>query len=396
MRHLPEPWEGILCISGRSSLSGGRMKRAELRMLAWEVTRRCNLSCLHCRASAQDGPYPGELSTEEALAFIEEVASFAAPVVILTGGEPLLRPDILQIAERGSALGLRMVMAPNGTLLTTELARELREAGIQRISISLDGARRGTHDAFRGVPGAFEGALGGIRCAKEAGLPFQINTTVTRRNLQELPRIVELAQRLGAEAHHMFMLVPTGRGKEMRAEAISAEEYERTLHWYREQQLRSPIHLKATCAPHYQRILRQCGPGERKGFGQHRQVFERTTRGCLAGTAFCFVSHVGDVQPCGYLELTCGNIRREPLPSIWEGAGLFKELRDFRRYKGRCGRCEFRAVCGGCRARAYEMTGDYLEEEPLCSYEPKGVSSDRSRGHGLLSGEDLGVRCPGK
>ncbi len=247
-------------------------------MLAWELTRSCNLDCLHCRASAEEGPYEGELSTEEALRFLEAVASFASPVVILSGGEPLLRADVLQIAAHGSRLGLRMVMASNGSLLTTRLAHELRGVGIQRVSISLDGAESGTHDVFRGVVGAFEGAMEGIRCAKEAGLPFQINTTVTRRNLKELPRIVGLAVQLGAEAHHMFMLVPTGRGRGLGEETICAEEYERTLHWYYEQQLRSHIQLKATCAPHYQRIVRQRGTGQGMGVGQRGRGLDITTR----------------------------------------------------------------------------------------------------------------------
>lgn len=358
---------------------GNRIERAQLRLLAWEVTRSCNLNCLHCRASAEKGPYEGELSTEEALSLMEGVASFALPVVILTGGEPLLRGDILQIAEHGTRLGLRMVMAPNGTLLTRKLARELRDAGIQRISISLDGAEKGTHDAFRGVVGAFDGAMEGIRCAKEAGLPFQINTTVTRRNLKELPRIVGLAVELGAEAHHLFMLVPTGRGKELGAEAICAEDYERTLHWYYEQQERCRIQLKPTCAPHYQRIVRQRSAKRGMGVGRERHGLDVTTRGCLAATGFAFVSHVGDVQPCGYLELSCGNVRREPFPSIWKDAAIFKELRDFQQYKGKCGRCEYRAVCGGCRARAYEMTGDYLGEEPLCTYQPRSAHSGVTR-----------------
>lgn len=358
---------------------GKRIERAQLRLLAWEVTRSCNLNCLHCRASAEKGPYEGELSTEEALRFMEGVASVALPVVILTGGEPLLRGDILQIAEQGTRLGLRMVMAPNGTLLTTKLAKELRDAGIHRISVSLDGAEKATHDAFRGMVGAFDGAMEGISCAKEAGLPFQVNTTVTRRNLKELPRILGLAVELGAEAHHMFMLVPTGRGRELGGEAISAEDYERTLYWYHEQQLRSPIQLKATCAPHYQRIVRQRSVRHGMGVGRGGHGLDVITRGCLAGTGFAFVSHVGDVQPCGYLELPCGNVRRDPFPSIWKEAAIFKELRDFQRYKGKCGRCEYLAVCGGCRARAYEMTGDYLGEEPLCTYQPRGARIGTTR-----------------
>ncbi len=347
------------------------MSVPELRMVAWEVTRSCNLRCIHCRASAERGPYPGELSTEEALGLLQDMASFARPVVILTGGEPLLRSDILQLARRGTELGLRMVMAPNGTLLSVARARELSEAGIQRISISLDGASEETHDAFRCVPGAFQGALQGIRAAKEAGLPFQINTTVTQRNLQELPKIMDAAVQLGAVAHHIFLLVPTGRGKEMAADAISPEEYERTLHWFYDQRERVPLQLKATCAPHYYRILRQRARAEGKSVTPQTHGLDAVTRGCLGGCGFCFISHVGDVQPCGYLDVPCGNVRQEPLSSLWQSSRVFEKLRDFDGYKGKCGRCEYRHVCGGCRARAYEITGDYMEDEPFCTYQPR-------------------------
>jgi len=347
------------------------MSVPELRMVAWEVTRQCNLRCVHCRASAREGPYPGELTTQEAMALLEDIASFAEPVVILTGGEPLLRPDILDIARRGTALGLRMVMAPNGTLLTGERARDLMEAGIQRISISLDGATEATHDAFRGVVGAYQGALGGIAAAREAELPFQINTTVTQRNLQELPQILELAVQLGAVAHHIFLLVPTGRGKEMAQDAIPPEEYERTLHWFYDQRDRVPLQLKATCAPHYYRILRQRARAEGKEVTPKTHGLDAVTRGCLGGCGFCFISHVGDLQPCGYLEVPCGNVRQAPLSSLWQSSEVFRRLRDFEGYKGKCGHCEYRNVCGGCRARAYEITGDYLGEEPFCTYQPR-------------------------
>lgn len=347
------------------------MKEAQLRMVAWEVTRQCNLRCVHCRASAQEGPYPGELSTQEAFQVLGDIASFARPVVILTGGEPLLREDILDIARRGTDLGLRMVMAPNGTLLTPQRAKEMRDAGIQRISISVDGASEETHDAFRMVEGAYDGAMRGIRAAKEVGLPFQINTTVTQRNMQELPKLLDLSVRLGAVAHHIFLLVPTGRGKEMSEEAISPEDYERILHWFYDQRDRVSMQLKATCAPHYYRILRQRAKQEGKTVSPQHYGLDATTRGCLGGSSFCFISHVGDVQPCGYLEISCGNVRQKPLSVTWETSEVFHRLRDLDQYKGKCGRCEYRTVCGGCRARAYELTGDYLQEEPFCTYVPK-------------------------
>jgi len=342
-----------------------------LRMVAWEVTRSCNLNCVHCRASAERGPYEGELSTQEAMAVLEDLASMGSPVVILTGGEPLLRQDVVDLARRGSELGLRMVMAPNGTLLTPKRARELKEAGIQRVSISLDGAREETHDSFRKVPGAFRGAMAGIMAARESGLPFQINTTVTPLNLGEIPAILELAVSLGAVAHHIFLLVPVGRGKDVGSQGLSAERYEETLEWFHQQEGRVPIQLKATCAPQYQRIARQRGRSAERP-SPHPSL-DSVTRGCLAGWGFCFISHRGEVQPCGYLEVSCGNVRQSPLSRIWSSSEVFRRLRNLEEYKGKCGRCEFRRVCGGCRARAYEQTGDYLSEEPLCTYLPSRI-----------------------
>ncbi|MGQ9748778.1 heme b synthase [Desulfosoma sp.] len=342
-----------------------------LRLVAWEVTRSCNLSCVHCRAAAMDRPYADELTTEEGLRLLEAIATLGSPIVILTGGEPLLRPDIFDLAAHGHAKGLRMTMALNGTLVTLEAARRMKEVGIQRISISLDGANAASHDAFRQVPGAFEGALMGIRHAKAADLPFQINTTITASNLKELPRIQELAVKLGAMAHHIFLLVPVGRGKTLQEQSINAEQYEQTLHWFYEQRDKVPLQLKATCAPHYYRILRQRARQEGRSLDRQTFGLDAMTRGCLGGTGFCFISHVGDVQPCGYLEVNCGNVREESFPKIWENSKVFQRLRNFRALEGKCGRCEYVRVCGGCRARAYEATGDYMAEEPLCLYKPK-------------------------
>jgi len=363
----------------------------ELRLVAWEVTRRCNLACVHCRASSERGPYPGELTTAEGLRLLDDIASFSRPVIILTGGEPLLREDVYDLAAYGTGKGLRMVLATNGTLVTEAAARRMMEAGIQRVSISLDGADAASHDAFRSVSGAFAGALAGIEAMKRAGLEFQINTTITRANRKQIGEILDLAVRIGAAAHHIFLLVPTGRGREMADQAISAEEYEETLKWFVDEGYRSPIQLKATCAPHYFRVLHQRkklqgrdapGPGpveaghgaapvagrpDAKGHPLHAM-----TRGCLGGSAFCFISHTGQVQPCGYLEVDCGRIREQGFVAVWKDSAVFRDLRDLNRYGGKCGRCEFIRVCGGCRARAYEATGDYLTEEPLCIYEPGG------------------------
>jgi heme b synthase len=338
-------------------------------MIAWEVTRSCNLSCLHCRAAAEQGPYAGELTTEECFKFIDGVAAFSKPVLILTGGEPLLREDIFEIASYGTHKGLRAVMAVNGTLLTAEKARAAKHAGIQRVSISLDGATAVSHDRFRGVTGAFAGAMEGINYLKEARLAFQINTTVTKRNLGEIKDILHLAIQLGAAAHHIFLLVPTGRGRELAHEEVTPEEYERTLTWFAEQENKVPVQLKATCAPQYYRIIHQ--RGRAKGREKHGEGLHTFTRGCLGGISFCFVSHQGDVQPCGYLEVSDGNVKERPFREIWEEADVFQRLRDADNLTGKCGRCEYRMVCGGCRARAYSLHGDYLEEEPLCPYEPK-------------------------
>lgn len=346
-------------------------QEGNLRLVAWEVTRSCNLACVHCRAAAQDHPYEDELTTEECFKLLDEIAAITRPIIILTGGEPLLRPDIFEIAAYGNEKGFRMTMAVNGTLLTPDKVQKMLESGIQRISVSLDGATAASHDAFRQVRGAFEGALQGIRYAKEMGLDFQINTTITQHNLHEISAIQELAVSLGAVAHHIFLLVPMGRGKDLAEQSITAEQYEETLHWFYEQKDRVPLQLKATCAPHYYRILRQRAKAEGRKVDFKSFGLDAVTRGCLGGTGFCFVSHVGQVQPCGYLELDCGNVRKQSFREIWENSTVFKNLRDFKKYEGKCGRCEFIRVCGGCRARAYESTGNYLAPEPLCLYQPR-------------------------
>lgn len=343
------------------------------RLIAWEVTRTCNLSCVHCRAASLDKPYPNEFTTEECLRLLDEVAAFASPIMILTGGEPLLRPDIFEIAAYGSNKGLRMVLATNGILIDAETGSRMRESGIQRVSISLDGATARSHDRFRQVDGAFAGSLRGIDFLKAASIEFQINTTITRDNLHELPDIQKLAVDLGAVAHHIFLLVPTGRGKDFKEQEIASEDYERTLHWFYDQSQKVDLQLKATCAPHYYRILRQRAKEEGQEITVKTHGMDAVTRGCLGGTAFLFISHVGQVQPCGYLEVDSGNVRELPLREIWRDSEVLKQLRDFGAYKGKCGICEYRKVCGGCRARAFEASGDYMEEEPLCTHVPRAA-----------------------
>jgi AdoMet-dependent heme synthase len=343
---------------------------AGLRLVAWETTRNCNLACQHCRASATNGPYSGELDTKAAFRLLDQIAEVGRPIIILTGGEPLLRPDIFDIAQYGTDKGLKMVMALNGTLMNKVYARKMADCGIRRISVSLDGATRDTHDRFRGVAGAFEGALKGIQLAKEAGIEFQINTTITKSNLDQIPAILKLAEDLGAAAHHIFLLVPTGRGKYIVDQAIDAREYEETLNWFYDQRDKTSLQLKATCAPHYYRILRQRAKKDGKPVTFQTHGLDAVTRGRLAGTGFCFVSHRGIVQPCGFLHLNCGDVTQTSFVDIWKSSEVFAALRDTGKLKQKCGVCDYRKVCGGCRARAFEATGDFLSQEPLCLYQP--------------------------
>lgn len=345
------------------------------RLVAWEVTRSCNLNCVHCRASSDRGPYPNELDTKKCMEILGQIAAEGKPIVILTGGEPLLREDIFDLARYGTNLGLRMVLATNGTLMTPRIVEAMKDSGIKRVSISLDGPNAEEHDAFRKVPGAYDGALKGIELLREGGVEFQVNTTVTRHNIGHIHEMLDLAISLGAAAHHIFLLVPTGRARDMIDQEIDAREYEKVLHWFYNRGKEVPIHLKATCAPHYYRILRQ--EAHRRGEKVDFETYglDAVTRGCLGGTAFCFIGHDGVVQPCGYLEINCGDLSVSSFEDVWRNSDVFKKLRDFSEYKGKCGRCEFLRVCGGCRARAYEATGDFMAEEPLCLYQPARESN---------------------
>ncbi|MDP7289044.1 MAG: radical SAM protein, partial [Phycisphaerae bacterium] len=331
-------------------------------LIAWEVTRSCMLACKHCRAAARPEPYSGELSTQECFDLLDNIASFAKPIIILTGGEPMLREDIYEIAEHGTSLGLPVVMAPCGMLVDDEAVAKMKAAGVRCISISIDGATAESHDAFRVVPGAFDGAMKGIEAARRGGLDFQINTTVTQHNLVELDDIMQLVIGLGATIFNPFLLVPTGRGKDLADQELSPQQYENALHWLADQQAAGEIPIRVTCAPHYQRILRQKGV----------KTGPRQVKGCMGGQGFAFISHLGKVQICGFLEDECGDVRAEGLnfQKIWETSPLFCEMRDLDSYHGRCGYCEYRKVCGGCRARAHALTGDYLGEEPFCTHQP--------------------------
>jgi len=395
------------------------------RLIFWELTKGCNLRCIHCRASATELSSPDDLSTEAARAIIDQIADVSKPILVLSGGEPLFRKDIFELARYATEKGLRAALATNGTLVTKEVARKILESGVKRVAISLDGADAATHDAFRAIPGAFDAALAGFRNLKEIGMSVQINTTIARHNAHQLPNVLELARSIGADALHTFLLVPVGCGVDIAAEQmVPPEEYERMLNWFYDRSLEGGIELKATCAPHYFRVVRQrhaaegrsaaaaeaahlnipptqsapyrgplgtpIGPTEMTmpgstgielkshGVGQpighpgtHPHDMNAMTKGCLAGTAVCFISHQGEVYPCGYLPALAGDLKKQGFADIWENSFVFNQLRDVNNLNGKCGCCEFRNVCMGCRARAFAATGSYLDEEPFCVYEPK-------------------------
>jgi len=304
---------------------------------------------------------------------LEQIREVGKPIIILTGGEPLLRKDIFALADYGTKKGLRMVLATNGTLITPDITEKITESGIKRVSISLDGATKESHDTFRQVNGAFDRAMKGVSYLKDQGIEFQINTTITSHNLSELEGILDLAVRLEAAAHHVFLLVPAGRAKEMLNQQLNPQEYEDTLYWFYKKQDDVPLKLKATCAPQYYRIMTQEAHSKGDKVNSKTHGLDAVTRGCLAGISYCFIANEGIVQPCGYLELNSGDLRESTFPDIWRNSSIFADLRDFSKYKGKCGRCKYIAVCGGCRARAYAAHGDYLSEEPLCAYNPVSI-----------------------
>ena len=365
-----------------------------LRLVFWETTKACNLTCQHCRAIPQRRLGPAELTTSRAFDLIDEIAKVARPVFVLSGGEPLFRPDLFDIAAYGVETGFRMALATNGTLVDERVAAKIADSGISRVAISLDGADPATHDRFRGQPGAHGLALRGLRNLRAEGVSVQINSTITTHNVTELPAILDLALEIGADALHLFMLVPVGCGLELAPTAmLPADEYERVLSWLDDQSKSCPIDLKATCAPHYYRIRAQRIEEERSrgdltstfiaagtrakaaprmlGGGVHGQHLSAMTRGCLAGTSVCFVSNEGAVYPCGYLPVSAGDTRVTPFKDIWASSPVFQQLRNPEAYGGKCGECRFEAICGGCRARAYAATGSFLAEEPFCSYRPE-------------------------
>ncbi|WP_407397342.1 putative heme d1 biosynthesis radical SAM protein NirJ2 [Anaerovibrio sp.] len=324
-------------------------------IVSWNVTNACNMFCDHCYREA-GCKAEEELSTEEAKTLLDQIAKAGFKIMIFSGGEPLTRPDILELVSYATSLGLRSVFGTNGTLITLEMAQKLKDAGAMGMGISLDSMDKKKHNEFRKFEGAWEGAVQGMRNCRAVGLPFQIHTTVMDWNNHELEAITDFAVAEGAVAHHFFFLVPTGRAKTIEAESLRAEQYEETLTRIMKKQTEVDIELKPTCAPQFMRIAAQMG------------IKTRFRRGCLAGTAYCIISPRGKVQPCAYLNMELGDVRETPFDEIWKNNEVLNTLRTLE-YKGGCGECEFKRACGGCRARAaYYHDGDYMAEEPWCLY----------------------------
>ncbi|RJX22752.1 MAG: putative heme d1 biosynthesis radical SAM protein NirJ2 [Ammonifex sp.] len=323
-------------------------------IVSWNATNECNLKCAHCYRDA-GAKKSEELTTEEGRALIDEIARAGFKIMIFSGGEPIMRPDLYELVAYARERGLRTVLGTNGTLITPAVARQLKEAGVMAAGISVDSMDKKIHDDLRGVSGSWDAAVDGMRACRETGLGFQVHTTVMDFNYDEILNLTDFAVQSGARGHHVFFLVPTGRAVEIAEASIKADQYERLLRRLLEKQKQVPIEIKPTCAPHFLRIAKQM------------KVDMRFTRGCLAGLSYCLINPVGVVQACAYLDMPAGNVRETPFSEIWREAQVFQQLRT-RKYNGKCGRCDYEDVCGGCRARAMYYYDDYMGEEPWCLY----------------------------
>jgi radical SAM protein with 4Fe4S-binding SPASM domain len=363
-----------------------------LRLVFWETTTGCNLECIHCRRLAVSRELSRlDLTTGQSLRFIRSLPETGRPILVFSGGEPLMRPDVFTLAQAATDIDIPIALATNGTPVNTEVARRIKDVGFRRVSISFDGPDPITHDHFRGA-GAFDASVAGFKLLRRQGVSMQINTTVAQHNFRKLDDTYRLALDLGADALHIFMLVPVGCGASLDPSVmLKPDEYEQALNWIYDRSLEGRIHLKATCAPHYFRVMRQrakesgspmpefahphknMGPphgAHGNGHGDAQPNMSAMTKGCLAGQAVCFVSHTGEVFPCGYLPVSSGNVKEIPFPQIWQESKVFADLRDDANLEGKCGLCEFKRVCMGCRARAFAEHRNYLAEEPNCDFIP--------------------------
>jgi radical SAM protein len=358
----------------------------------WEVTQSCDLACKHCRAAAQPLAHPDELTHAEGKALIDQIAAMQVPIFVFTGGDPLKRKDVFELIRYAADKGVQVALTPSATpLLTREAIFQLKEAGLVRLGISLDGSTPKIHDAFRGLPGAWARTIQAIEWANEAGIPIQVHSTISRHNAHDLDNLCALFEKLAIVMWNVFFLVPVGRGQI--ADLLSGEEFEQVFGKIYELSHRVSFQIKTTEAMHYRRYLLQHNLEERRiGHGRaHGATLSGTgsyepgaptadaqtrtaswaTRRVNDGKGFLFVSHVGNVYPSGFLPIHAGNIRETPLSEIYRNAPIFKSLRDTSKLEGKCGACEYKEICGGSRARAYAVTGDPLAEEPCCIYQPK-------------------------
>jgi AdoMet-dependent heme synthase len=351
-------------------------------LVIWETTRSCDLACKHCRAEAVTQRHPLELTTVEAKRMMDDVRGFGRPLFVLTGGDPLKRPDVVELVEYGAAIGLRMAMTPSGTpLMTAEVLRDLRAAGLSRLAVSLDGSNAAIHDEFRGVAGSWDWTIRMLQTAREIGLTTQVNTTVSRHNLDDFDALCTLMVTLGITLWSVFFLVPTGRAKS--DDVASADEFEHVFHRMYDLSRTAPFDIKSTAAPQYRRVVLQRQVAERRtgeraeaptpltaGTGFSLADGVGRSKGVNDGDGFLFVSHTGAIYPSGFLPIAAGNVRRHDVVEVYRNSPVFTALRDRDRLQGKCGVCEYRDVCGGSRARAYAVTGDMLEAEPYCAHVP--------------------------
>lgn len=344
-------------------------------VLVWEVSRACDLACDHCRAEAIPKRHPDELTTSEGKALLDQAREFGeGQIVVLSGGDPLKRPDLVELVEYGDEIGLRMALTPSGTTaLTRERLADLADAGLRRVALSIDAATPSIHDGYRGEDGVFEETLRAARWATEVGLDLQVNTTVCQKTVEELPAVRKLLADLDVTRWAVFFLVPVGRGRTL--EPISPERADRVLDWLHDVRESAQFGLKTTEAP----MLRRVGlerDGVESGEIDPTAGPPATRPSALAGNGFAFVSHVGDVYPSGFLPRSVGNVREESVVGLYRDSELFQRLRDPEELTGKCGVCQYRRVCGGSRSRAFARTGDPLASDPLCPYEPEGFESE--------------------
>jgi AdoMet-dependent heme synthase len=350
-------------------------------LVIWETTQACDLACKHCRAEAQPDRHPQELSTAEAKKLLEDVRRFGPIIFVFSGGDAMKRPDIVELIAHGTSLGLRMAITPATTPLTTRaLMQDMKDAGLSRLAISLDGSHPGIHDEFRQVAGSFEHGLRILRTSQELGISTQVNTVVAKHNLDDFENLIALMTEVGIVFWEVFFLIPMGRAKP--EDVASAEQFEAVFNRLYELSKTAPFDIKATAAPQYSRVVLQHKVTERRaGSATDNDVltdgvaFSLTdgigrARGVNDGDGFMFVSHTGDIYPSGFLPVSAGNIREQDLVETYRDAPLFRQLRDRSNLKGKCNVCEYRPVCGGSRARAFAVTGDYLESEPFCAHIP--------------------------